>query len=584
MFITAADLDRDDQQDIISGGWWYHNPGSVGDTWTRHTIGSPFNNMATVVDFDGDGDMDALGTKGKDAETNPNFVWARNDGSGTFMILDNVESGDGDFLQGVAVERFEGGGSLQVALSWHAAGKGVQRLTVPSNPSSGTWARDQVSSTSQDEALSAGDIDRDGDLDLLLGTKWLRNDGASWTVYTLNGTGGDPDRNRLADVNGDGRLDAVVGFEAISTPGKLAWYEQGSSATSAWTEHVIANVVGPMSLDVADMDGDGDLDVVVGEHNLSNPSSAKLYVFENSDGQGTSWTGHVVYTGDEHHDGAQVVDIDGDGDIDIISIGWGHDRVMLYENRALSNAHLGPRIWLSVIMKSLATEPSPPGGPRVTDGLQVLYTFEEGSGTVVGDVSGVGTPLNLSVSVPSATWISGGGLAISSPTTVASAARATKVIEASRATNEIAIEAWVKPANTAQDGPARIVTLSADPHNRNFTLGQDEDTYDVRLRTTTTDENGRPSLAAPDGSLSTGLTHVVYTRDASGTAKIYVDGVERASATVGGDFSNWDETYHLALANELTGDRPWVGEFHLVAIFDRALSQAEVIQNFGAGI
>jgi hypothetical protein len=583
IFITAADVDRDGGRDIITGGWWYQNPGSSGGTWTRRTIGSPLNNMAAVVDFDGDGDADVLGTQGKGSESNPNFVWARNDGSGSFTILDNVESGDGDFLQGVAVERFQSGGALQVALSWHAAGKGVQRLTVPSNPSSGTWTREQMSSTSQDEGLSAGDIDRDGDLDLLLGTKWLRNAGASWTAYTLNPTSGDPDRNHLADINRDGRLDAVVGFEAISEPGKLAWYEQGSSPTSTWDEHVIPDrdVIGPMSLDVADMDGDGDPDVVVGEHNMVAPSSAKLYVFENEDGQGTLWTGHVVYTGDEHHDGAQVVDIDGDGDLDIISIGWTHGRVLLYENKAHSGVHLEPRVWLPVILRSAAT--SPPGGARVTDGLQVLYTFEEGSGTTVYDISDVGTPLNLSVSGPAPSWISGGGLAINSSAIVASAGPATKVIEASRATNEITIEAWVKPANTTQDGPARIVTLSADPSNRNFTLGQDGDAYDVRLRTTTTDHNGRPSVTAPDGSLATGLTHVVYTRDTSGVAKIYVDGVERASGTVGGDLSNWDGAYRMALVNELTEDRPWLGELYLVAIFDRALTQVEVSQNFGAG-
>jgi hypothetical protein len=349
LFIVSADVDGDGRQDILTGGWWYQNPGSSGGAWTRHTIGSPLNNMAAVYDFDSDGDVDVLGTEGQGSESNPDFVWARNEGSGAFTVLGNVESGDGDFLQGVAVGRFQGGDHLEVALSWHMAGKGVQRLTVPANPSSDTWTWDQVSLTSQDEGLSADDIDGGGDLDLLLGTKWLRNDETSWTLFTLNGTSGEPDRNHLADINRDGRLDAVVGFEAISTLGKLAWYEQGSAATSTWTERVIADVIGPMSLDVADMDGDGDVDVVVGEHNLSDPSSAKLYVFENEDGQGGSWTEHVVYTGDEHHDGAQVVDIDGDGDLDIISIGWSHDRVLLYENKAITGGT--PTVWLPLILK-----------------------------------------------------------------------------------------------------------------------------------------------------------------------------------------------------------------------------------------
>jgi hypothetical protein len=127
----------------------------------------------------------------------------------------------------------------------------------------------------------------------------------------------------------------VVGFEAISIPGKLVWYEQTHAASASWIEHQIATVIGPMSLDVVDMDADGDIDVVVGEHNLAAPTTAKLYVFENADGKGNAWVPHLVYAGDEHHDGAITADIDGDGDYDIVSIGWGHNLVLLYENKAI---------------------------------------------------------------------------------------------------------------------------------------------------------------------------------------------------------------------------------------------------------
>jgi hypothetical protein len=87
-----------------------------------------------------------------------------------------------------------------------------------------------------------------------------------------------------------------------------------------------------MSLDVVDIDGDGDLDIVVGEHNLKNPTTARLVVFENFDGRGGQWRERVIYTGDEHHDGALAVDLDADGDLDIVSIGWGHGKVLWYEN------------------------------------------------------------------------------------------------------------------------------------------------------------------------------------------------------------------------------------------------------------
>lgn len=332
IFVDGKDLNGDSLKDIITGGWWYENPGNLELQWIKHPIGTLLNNMAYIYDFDNDGDMDILGTKGDGNSFYPRFVWAENDNLGNFTLHDNIENAQGDFLQGVALIRKNEETPFRVALSWHTAGYGIQTLIVPVDPINDTWEWEKISDESQDECLTAGDINRDGNPDLLMGTEWLENDSNDWILQPIFETTDLPDRNKLADINQDGMLDAVVGYEAISIVGKLAWYEQHEKNTEDWTEHLIANVVGPMSMDAVDMDEDSDIDVVVGEHNLQEPDSAHMYVFENLDGKGIYWLKHEVFQGDENHDGAVTVDIDNDGDLDILSIGWGHNKVLLYEN------------------------------------------------------------------------------------------------------------------------------------------------------------------------------------------------------------------------------------------------------------
>lgn len=235
--------------------------------------------------------------------------------------------------------------------------------------------------------------------------------------------------------------------------------------------------------------------------------------------------------------------------------------------------------------------PPPPPEGRVSSGLCVLYTFEEGSGTIVEDVSGVGDPLDLTIADPTAVTWGAGTLGVDAVTSISSVGPATKVHDAVTATGEITIEAWITPANLTQDGPARIVTLSDGPYRRNFTLGQGKwgslpsDVIDARLRTTSTSANGTPSVSTPAGSLVGGLRHIVYSRSTVGDARIYLDAVQRGGATVPGSLlSSWDESFVLAIANEPTRDRPWRGTLHLVAVYGRALSEAEVAQNFSAGL
>jgi hypothetical protein len=222
---------------------------------------------------------------------------------------------------------------------------------------------------------------------------------------------------------------------------------------------------------------------------------------------------------------------------------------------------------------------------RVADGLVALYPFDEGTGDIVSDQSKVGTALDLTIGDPTAVTWQTGALTLDASTVVRSTGAADKIASACQAANELTVETWLAPANLTQTGPARIVTMSFDAGLRNFTLGQSADSFIMRLRTTASDGNGEPLAPSLQGDVSTALTHLVVTRDADGMRRMYIDGKLRSSSRVDGTFATWDSSWSLGLGNELSAadDRTWLGTFHLVAVYCRALSDVEVAQNFVAG-
>jgi hypothetical protein len=344
-----------------------------------------------------------------------------------------------------------------------------------------------------------------------------------------------------------------VGYEAISTTGVVAWYRQPANPTGTWSETLIAQVTGPMSLDVADMDRDGDLDVVVGEHDLSSPGTAGLFVFENADGAGGSWTKHTVYVGDEHHDGAQVVDIDRDGDFDIVSIGWGHGRVLLYENKGVIGGGGDP-------------DPDPDPDPD----LIAAYGFV-GSATPVTDTSGNG---NMGYMAAGATrselghtgkaletdGINGhvdlGGLDIPS--------------------GELTMMAWVN-ADDFGTPDARILSKSSgtasDDHV--WMLSTIEGNH-ARFRLKTDDGGSTTTLVGTGDSLVAGNWHHIAATYDGATMRLYQDGNEVGSTVKTGAVSVDPAVTAYIAANPGSAGQVFDGRIDDVKVFGRALTVAEI--------
>jgi Concanavalin A-like lectin/glucanases superfamily len=215
------------------------------------------------------------------------------------------------------------------------------------------------------------------------------------------------------------------------------------------------------------------------------------------------------------------------------------------------------------------------------------YEFETGSGYVAYDTSGIDPSADLTIS-GNVTWAGGWGITVGAggkaQATTSSSAKLYNMIQA---TGEFSIEAWVSPALVAADN-SYMVSYSGGDTTRNFTLGQTNQDYDFLMRGSNSDLNGMPQLQTPDAAmvLQASLQHVVLTYDPVNGRQIFVNGVNTGvpDPQKGGTISNWDATFALVLGNEVSSDRSWQGLIKFVAIHSRAMTAAQIMQNFNAGV
>ena len=227
------------------------------------------------------------------------------------------------------------------------------------------------------------------------------------------------------------------------------------------------------------------------------------------------------------------------------------------------------------------------GGQRYEDNIIALYEFKAGVGATAFDTSGISPALDLTLS-GNVSWVGGYGIDIVSGKAQGLTAASRKLYDGITLSGEYSIETWVVPANVSQDDTARIISYSGGPATRNFTLGQSLYNYDFLNRNTATDANGSPALSTADADedLQATLQHVVTTYDPVNGRRIYVNGVftDDLDPVAGGTLIDWDNSFAFVLGNEVSGGDQWQGKIRLVAIHNRALTPAQIIQNFDAGV
>jgi hypothetical protein len=227
------------------------------------------------------------------------------------------------------------------------------------------------------------------------------------------------------------------------------------------------------------------------------------------------------------------------------------------------------------------------GGNRYDTGVIAKWQFKEGTGSVANDTSGVDPALNLTLSGDTA-WVGGWGVSFGPNGGQArGGAASSKLYNLIKGGGEYSVELWAAPANVTQMD-AFLASYSGGTSSRDFTLAQHLYQYEMYARSSATDANGGPSLLTSDTKrdAQASLQHVVLTYDPVNGRRLYVNGnfTGVTDPQGGGTVGNWDDTFVFLLGNETSGNRKWQGTIRFAAIYNHALTQEQIQQNFAAGV
>jgi hypothetical protein len=341
---VAADFDSDGDIDVIS------NSGTktrlfLAPDWQEVILdATPQHSFihSEVTDVDGDGDPDYIGARYK-----PGLIaWMENPGgckARTEPWPLRVACEDLNGIHGVIIGDVNKDGRADLVANSgqpdHIHPNSAAWLEIPQDPkSAGRWTTHifaDKDAPGLSHYMGVGDVNGDGRLDITIAakggfdvTKFGKGEWFAWyeapadpskpfTRHELPGVHPGATNIHPADVNGDGRTDLV----ASRGHGEgLIWFENPS-----WEIHTIhCSLKSPHCLQVLDMDGDGDIDAATCAY------ESKIAAWFENDGKG-NFTTHVVDDDQAAYD-IRAIDMDGDSDIDFLIAGQGSNNVVWLEN------------------------------------------------------------------------------------------------------------------------------------------------------------------------------------------------------------------------------------------------------------
>jgi Developmentally Regulated MAPK Interacting Protein./FG-GAP repeat. len=366
-----VDLNGDGHLDIVASNngsgtisVLLSGPSGTLSTPTDYAVGS--HPIAVVAgDFNGDGRPDIAVTV---ADSSAVAVLL-DDGHGGLLAPQYSAAGSSPF--GLVVADFNRDGVLDLAV----ANSGASTVSVLMGTGAGSFAPQATYSVgSSPLALVAGDLNNDGAADLLVGNfssntvSVLLNDNAGHFSPGGNyGTGNGPNGLALGDVDNDGRLDLVV----------TDWYDDalsvlkgnGNGSFAPARQVYLYYGAWPNGARLIDLDGDGHLDLVVGDYGGDwNPPAYDGVAVLLGDGVGNFGTSTLYKAGYRPQGlGLSVGDVNGDGVLDVVVANVGGGISILAGSGGVIQGPPGPQAltWIELAPTGTPAPPPQNGDPKV---------------------------------------------------------------------------------------------------------------------------------------------------------------------------------------------------------------------------